>query len=98
MPRNSIAAFALAAVLGAGTVASTGCLISPRAAGNVATAAIWTAAIAGTIVIMAGHDDHYHYEHCGHYRRWHDDRWVYYYGDHWEYYDEETGQWYYFAD
>ena len=89
----------LAAAL-AGVLAS-GCVVSPRVAHNVgavASAALWTAAIAGTIVIMAIHDDHYHDEHCGHYRRWHDERWVYYYGGHWEYYDEPAATWYYYSE
>ena len=94
---HTTAALALSAVL-LGSAASSGCIVTPRAANNLAAAAIWTAAIAGTVLILEAHDDHYHYESCGHYRRWHEDRWVYYYGGSWEYYDEGNGQWYYFAE
>jgi hypothetical protein len=87
----------VALVLGA--VTSSGCVMSPRTAhgiGNFAAAALWTAAIAGHIAVLAHHDAHYHHHHCGHYRRWHSGRWVYYYGGHWEYYD--GGSWYYYED
>jgi hypothetical protein len=89
------AVLALALILGAG------CVVSPRVAhsvGQVATVALWTAAIAGQLMILSHHDDHLHHEHCGHYRRWHDGRWVYYYGGHWEYYDEPSAQWYFYAE
>jgi hypothetical protein len=78
---------------------STGCVMSPRTAhslGNVAVAALWTAAVVGQIAVLTYHDAHYHHDHCGHYRRWHSGRWVYYYGSHWEYYDD--GAWYYYQD
>ena len=79
----------------------TGCVMSPRSAGafaNVATAALWTAAVAGEIALLAYHDAHYHSDHCGHYRRWHDDHWVYFYGGHWEYYDDGASSWYVYAE
>lgn len=86
------------AVVLAATLAS-GCLVvSPRTAGHIATAAIWTAAIAGNVMILAVHDDHYHHQHCGHYRRWHEERWVYYYEERWEYYDDGDGRWYYYEE
>lgn len=93
--RKSIVGIALAASMIAG------CYVSPRVAhnvGSVAAAALWTAAIAGTVLILAAHDAHYHHEHCGHYRRWHSERWVYYYGGHWEYYEEPSGTWYYYSE
>jgi hypothetical protein len=80
---------------------TTGCYVSPRVAhdvGAVASAVLWTAAIAGTIAVLTIHDAHLHHEHCGHYRRWHEDRWVYYYGGHWEYYDDPSGTWYFYAE
>ena len=77
---------------------SSACFIAPRTAANLATAAIWTAAVAGNVLLLAHHDSHYHYEQCGHYRRYHEERWVYYYGDHWEYYDEYDGRWYYYGE
>ena len=97
MQRNTTAALVLSAVL-FGSAASSGCIATPHAVGDLAEAAIWTAAVAGTVLVLDDHDDHYHYESCGHYRRWHSDRWVYYYGDSWEYYDDGTGQWYYYID
>jgi hypothetical protein len=50
--------------------------------------------VIGLAVHMAVHDEHYHWETCGHYRQWHDGRWVYWYHDHWEYYEPAAGQWY----
>ncbi len=93
--RHLLAVSLLAITLG------SGCFVSPRVAHNVgavASAAIWTAAILGTIAVLAAHDDHFHYEHCGHYRRWHEERWVYYYTDRWEYYDDSSATWYFYAD
>jgi hypothetical protein len=90
----------IASAVLAATLAS-GCYVSPRVAhsvGAVASAALWTAAIAGTLTVLAYHDAHYHHEHCGHYRRWHDERWVYYYGSHWEYYDEPSATWYFYVE
>ncbi|HKE18233.1 MAG TPA: hypothetical protein VKB80_25320 [Kofleriaceae bacterium] len=75
--------------------------MSPRTAdalGNVAVAALWTAAVAGEIALLTYHDAHYHSDHCGHYRRWYGGRWVYYYGGHWEYYDGGAGSWYYYEE
>jgi hypothetical protein len=94
---NRVAAVALVAIL----TSSSGCLVSPRAVhqvGYVASAALWTAAVIGTVAVLSYHDPHYHHDHCGHYRRWHGDRWIYYYGDHWEYYDEPTASWYFYAE
>jgi len=83
------------------TASSSGCVMSPRTAdalGNVAVAALWTAAVAGEIALLTYHDAHYHSDHCGHYRRWYGGRWVYYYGGHWEYYDGGAGSWYYYEE
>ncbi|HYU14854.1 MAG TPA: hypothetical protein VEL05_02230 [Candidatus Acidoferrum sp.] len=91
----SVSALALA-----GTLAS-GCVMSPRTAnsiGNLAVAALWTAAVVGEIALLADHDAHYHHDHCGHYRRWYGGHWVYYYGGHWEYYDDGAGSWYYYEE
>lgn len=88
-------AVALAATLG------SGCLVAPRTVhtvGTVAAAALWTAAIVGTVTILVTHDEHYHHDHCGHYRRWHDDHWIYYYGGRWEYYDDSSDSWFYYAE
>ncbi|HWM86556.1 MAG TPA: hypothetical protein VNO33_11980 [Kofleriaceae bacterium] len=79
----------------------SGCVMSPRTAhslGNVAVAALWTAAVVGQVALLAHHDAHYHYDHCGHYRRWHGERWVYYYDGRWEYYDSGDSSWYFYAD
>jgi hypothetical protein len=89
----------LLVALALGLVTSSGCVMSPRTAhgiGHVAAAALWTAAVAGQIAVLAYHDAHYHHDHCGHYRRWHSGRWVYYYGGHWEYHDGDS--WYYYED
>ena len=94
-PLAILPALALAVTLG------SGCVMSPRGAhtvANVAAAALWTAAVAGQIAILAYHDAHYHHDHCGHYRRWYSGRWVYYYGGHWEYYDDGAGNWYYYNE
>lgn len=94
-------AVSIAALFAALLGSTSGCIVSPRGAhvvGNVAAAALWTAAIVGTVTVLAYHDAHYHHDHCGHYRRWHDDRWVYYYGGHWEYYDDGSGTWYVYAE
>jgi len=96
--RKAIGAAVGGLALLAMTAGAPGCVMTPRTASNLATAAIWAAAIAGTVVVLEAHDAHYHYESCGHYRRWYDDRWVYYYHDHWEYYDEASGEWYVYAD
>jgi len=91
--RRSVAVLALLSTLG------SGCYLSPRGAavlGNVAAAAIYTAAIVGTLAMLSDHDGHYHFETCGHYRRWHSGRWVYNYQERWEYYDDYNGQWYYY--
>lgn len=80
---------------------SAGCVVAPRTVhtvGHVAAAALWTAAVIGTVSVMTYHDEHFHHDHCGHYRRWHDGRWVYYYGDRWEYYDESSASWYFYAE
>jgi len=87
--RRAAIALALAVAL-----CGAGCFVDARAVGPVARAALWTAAIVGTAVIIELHDEHQHHEACGHYRRWHDERWVYYYEERWEYYDEDTGVWY----
>jgi hypothetical protein len=101
MARSFLRRLVLVGILAlAGTTAS-GCVMSPRTAhtfGHVAAAALWTAAVAGQIAILAYHDAHYHHDHCGHYRRWYSGRWVYYYGGHWEYYDNGAGSWYYYAE
>jgi hypothetical protein len=79
----------------------SGCLASPRGVhvvGQVASAALWTAAIAGHVALLAYHDAHYHHDHCGHYRRWHDSRWVYYYDGRWEYYEPGDGSWYFYME
>ena len=79
----------------------SGCLVSPRGihtVGNVATAALWTAAIAGQIALLTVHDAHLHHDHCGHYRRWHGGRWVYYYEGRWEYYEPAESRWYFYAE
>jgi hypothetical protein len=94
-PLAILPALILAVTLG------SGCIMSPRGAhgvANLAAAALWTAAVAGQIAILAYHDAHYHHDHCGHYRRWHSDRWVYFYGGHWEYYDDRAGNWYYYNE
>jgi hypothetical protein len=67
---------------------------SPRFFG----AMLMTAAIVGTVAVMAHHDAHFHDMNCGCNRRWHDGRWTYYYGDHWEYYDPTSGAWYYYEE
>jgi len=72
--------------------------VAPRGVHHLAAAAIWTAAIAGNVVILVAHDAHLHSETCGHYRRWQDGRWIYYYEQRWEYFDDTSGQWYYYAD
>jgi hypothetical protein len=93
MSRAGLVAAVLASLL------ASGCIVSPRGAhivGNVAAAALWTAAIVGTVTVLAYHDAHYHHDHCGHYRRWHESRWVYYYGGHWEYH--EAGTWYVYSE
>jgi hypothetical protein len=95
---NATRALALGTALLATVASTSGCYVTPRAASHIATAAIWAAAIAGTVVVLEFHDDHYHHEHCGHYRRWHDARWVYYYQERWEYYDQRTGSWYLYAE
>jgi len=80
---------------------ASGCLVSPRGArtiGRVATAALWTAAIAGQVAVLAYHDAHYHHDHCGHYRRWHGERWVYYYDGRWEYYEPAEARWYVYVE
>ncbi|HTE56894.1 MAG TPA: hypothetical protein VK698_38845 [Kofleriaceae bacterium] len=80
---------------------SSGCVVSPRTAGsiaNVATAALWTAAVVGEIALLSYHDSHYHHDHCGHYRRWYGGHWVYYYGGQWEYYDDGASSWYYYQE
>jgi hypothetical protein len=80
---------------------TSACVMSPRSVhtiGHLAGAALWTAAIVGSVTLLSYHDEHYHYGGCGHYRRWHDDRWVYYYGDQWEYYDEPSSSWYVYAE
>ncbi len=97
MGRRTLMTLALAGALSA-TTAVSGCYVHPRSAAQIATAAIWTAAIAGHLVILAHHDSHYHYEHCGHYRRWHEGRWVYYYQERWEYYDDGSGRWYVYTE
>ncbi len=74
---------------------SSGC-VHPRFAGDIARAAIVTAAIVGTAAIIAEHDAHMHYEACGCPRQWHEDHWVYYYGGWWEYYDPGAGAWYHY--
>jgi hypothetical protein len=61
-------------------------------------AMILTAAVVGTVAVLAHHDHHFHTDYCGHHRRWHDGRWVYYYDDRWEYYDPDTGRWYYYEE
>ena len=88
----------LAAALSMTVSSATGCIVTPRAAASLATAAIWAAAIAGTVFVLETHDEHFHYEHCGHYRRYHEGRWVYYYEDRWEYCDDTSGAWYFYAD
>ncbi len=88
----------LALALSLSALASTGCFIDARGMGPVARAALWTAAIIGTAIVIDAHDDHYHHESCGHYRRWHEDRWVYYYEEHWEYYDEPSSRWYVYIE
>jgi len=96
MLRSLSVAAAVAALVG-----SSGCLVSPRGAamvGDVAAAALWTAAVVGTVTVLSVHDQHHHHDHCGCYRRWHDDRWVYYYGGHWEYYDDGAATWYVYAE
>ena len=93
-----IPALLLALSLAAGT---SGCIMSPRTAGNlasVATAALWTAAIVGEVALLTYHDTHYHFDGCGHYRRWHGGHWVYFYGGHWEYYDDGVSSWYYYDE
>ena len=94
-------AVSIAAVLAVLLGSASGCIVSPRGAyvvGNVAAAALWTAAIVGTVTVLSYHDAHYHHDHCGHYRRWHDEHWVYYYGGHWEYYDDGGATWYVYAE
>jgi hypothetical protein len=76
---------------------SAGCIASGGTV-HVSSAAIWTAAIAGSVVVLVEHDEHLHHVNCGHYRRWHDERWVYYYDDRWEYYDADRGQWYVYGE
>ena len=94
-------AVSIAALCAALLGQASGCIVSPRGAhvvGNVAAAALWTAAIVGTVAVLSYHDAHYHHDHCGHYRRWHDDRWVYYYGGNWEYYDDGSATWYVYTE
>ena len=56
------------------------------------TRTLVAAAIVGSAVAVAGHDDHQHDAYCGHHRRWHDGHWVYYYQGHWEFSD--GSRWY----
>lgn len=93
--------FAILPTLALAATLSSGCVMSARDAhtvANVAAVALWTAAVAGEIALLAYHDAHYHHDHCGHYRRWYSGRWVYYYGGHWEYYDPGASSWYYYAE
>jgi hypothetical protein len=95
--RRAVSVAALVAAL----LGTSGCLVSPRGAqavGSVAAAALWTAAVVGTVTVLAYHDAHFHHDQCGHYRRWHEDRWVYYYGGRWEYYDQTSATWYVYAE
>ncbi len=71
-------------------------LAGPGCTPRLFEAAVMTAAVVGTVAILAHHDAHFHDMHCGHPRHWHEGRWVYHYHDHWEYYDPGTRGWYYY--
>jgi hypothetical protein len=81
-------------------VTGSGCFVRTHGhhGGSLLGAAILTAAIVGTAMVLAEHDAHHHHKHCGCERRHHNGHWVYYYGNHWEYYDSHDGHWYYFED
>ncbi len=82
----------LAALVLSALLATSSC--SPR----LFQAVLVTAAVIGTVAVLAHHDAHFHDEWCGHHRRWHDGRWIYDYRGHWEWYDPATGTWYYYAE
>jgi hypothetical protein len=67
---------------------------TPRMFGDIARAAVFTAAVVGTAAVLAEHDAHFHGEACGCPRQWHDGHWIFYYGSGWEYYDSQNGVWY----
>lgn len=91
MSRQNLLALCLALGL-----TSSAC--SPQLFRDVASVAIFTAAVVGTAHMMADHDAHFHDHWCGHHRRWYHGHWVYHYDDRWEYYDPNEEVWYYYDD
>jgi len=71
---------------------------SPHMFRHAVGAAIITAAIVGSVHVMAHHDAHFHDHYCGHARRYHDGRYVYSYNGNWEYYDPYQRRWYFYSD